>query len=661
MGRRIWGEPEDLPFLKQRNITFGRKVIRMKRLYSIFVFIAFTCPAFGQDTTLLPTVILSVKTLDLTDIGNKHQKIDSATLQSFKGQSMANVLQQETPVFIKSYGVSSLQSISFKGTSASHTNVVWNGIPLNNLNNGITDFGLIPIFDNSEIALISGASGTRFGSSSVGGTVVIQSFTESTKNEIGLLQGFGSYGLALYQFSISQKVNKWRIASNFTWNQAANDFDFKNTRRLAFPTQILDNASYSNWKQCNSIGYSINPNNAIELNTWTFKSERELPGGMASMPNFAIQDDAGTKVSLQWNFKSDRRNLKLNTNAFYSDDRLTYTDKKINLISQAATKLIGLSQTFDKIIGKKKPYYFNTSLHHQVQKLIGQSDAFGQKEEYLYASYGSISANLLPLGLKFQTRLRSEIRSTTKVPLIPAFGLEWQTKWFKFYTNMGKHFRVPTFNDKYWTPGGNENLLPESGMNLDFGLSQSLFNKHLFVELNTYKLSVNNWIQWTPSNQGYWSPENLRTVNSKGVDITTRFSKVIFNSIYSSLLIVESHTSLNQAIDAKTEKQLIYTPQFQQKLSAEIRLPKDFGLRWMSNFTGIRHTTTDHSRPIPGQQIHSLFISWQNDDKHDLSLSLNCNNVFSTQLIGVEGQVQMPRQFLLKIQFKLNTKNNEKH
>jgi len=62
--------------------------------------------------------------------GQKVKTVDSATLQQYQLQSMGNLLSQQEPVFVKSYGFNELATLSFRGASAAQSAVYWNGVPI---------------------------------------------------------------------------------------------------------------------------------------------------------------------------------------------------------------------------------------------------------------------------------------------------------------------------------------------------------------------------------------------------------------------------------------------------------------------------------------------------------------------------------------------------
>ena len=82
----------------------------------------------------------------MKDIGVQQTRFDSLVLKENIALSMADILTFNSSIFVKSYGRATLSTVSFRGTSASHTQVTWNGMRINNPMLGMTDFSMIPSY-----------------------------------------------------------------------------------------------------------------------------------------------------------------------------------------------------------------------------------------------------------------------------------------------------------------------------------------------------------------------------------------------------------------------------------------------------------------------------------------------------------------------------------
>ena len=124
----------------------------LKKHKHIFLFVALQLASiigFGQ--TNLSDSVLQLKQIQITSIrihnfsnGAKIEKVDSNIIAQYSAKNLADLLENESPLFIKSYGLGSLATSSFRGGSAYQTAVLWNGFNINNPMYGQTDFALIP-------------------------------------------------------------------------------------------------------------------------------------------------------------------------------------------------------------------------------------------------------------------------------------------------------------------------------------------------------------------------------------------------------------------------------------------------------------------------------------------------------------------------------------
>ena len=102
-----------------------------------------------QDTVVLKSVEIIGFTADRLfekeEAGMRETKVDSIVMMEKISSSLSDLLSENTPIFIKNNGRGALATASFRGTAASHTQVVWNGININSPMTGSVDFSLIPV------------------------------------------------------------------------------------------------------------------------------------------------------------------------------------------------------------------------------------------------------------------------------------------------------------------------------------------------------------------------------------------------------------------------------------------------------------------------------------------------------------------------------------
>jgi len=126
------------------------------------------------------TVLDSIQQLDevvLSDIklkqfasGYKITKINDSTILR-NSPTLTKLLSFNSNIYFKENGFGMLSSPSFRGTNASQTAVIWNGININSQLNGQTDFNLINVSNFDSVDIRSGGGSVQYGSGSIGGSI----------------------------------------------------------------------------------------------------------------------------------------------------------------------------------------------------------------------------------------------------------------------------------------------------------------------------------------------------------------------------------------------------------------------------------------------------------------------------------------------------------
>src|SRR5690554_3664885 len=151
--------------------------------------IVFLCQAaaFAQLDSIqkLPEVILSDTKLIHFSKGFKLEKLADSVAKR-NPSSLTDVLRYNSAVYFKENGNGMVSSPSFRGTNAAQTAVIWNGININSIFTGQTDFNTISPLSYDEITIRSGGGGVQYGSGAVGGSIHLNndfSFTAKDRSE----------------------------------------------------------------------------------------------------------------------------------------------------------------------------------------------------------------------------------------------------------------------------------------------------------------------------------------------------------------------------------------------------------------------------------------------------------------------------------------------
>ncbi|NCC47283.1 MAG: TonB-dependent receptor, partial [Bacteroidia bacterium] len=174
-------------------------------------------------------------------------ELDSAMLSHSVNSSMASLLTRETPVFVKSYGMGSMATVSFRGTSPSHTQVKWNGLDINNPMLGQVDFSQIPVWMIDKAEVLHGGSSLAQGSGALGGSVHLYSRASAKpqKPTFSIIQRTASFGNLATMVSASAGNPTIASVVRCFYEEAGNNFKFNNTAVLPNRPDQQKNAEYN--------------------------------------------------------------------------------------------------------------------------------------------------------------------------------------------------------------------------------------------------------------------------------------------------------------------------------------------------------------------------------------------------------------------------------
>ncbi|MFT3885649.1 MAG: TonB-dependent receptor [Flavobacteriales bacterium] len=408
------------------------------------------------DTVRLKEVEVAATRLNTFLAGTKVQRIDSTTLARYATLDLGDLLANESPVFVKSYGLGSLATTSFRGGSANHTAILWNGFNIGSPMNGQVDLSLVPVGVANEVSIQYGGTSALWGSGAVGGTVLLNNvpqFGRGIQVDGGLT--FGSFGDRRQRLRVEVPQGR-SITSVAVYNaDAENDF----TYRTGGVERTQRNASLERRGVVVEQHLRLNADQYVSLRYWYQAADRHIPPTRLQDVSTAFQQDASHRGTLEWKRVHGRWDTQVR--AAWFDERLDW-----HASADAASEL-SRSRT---IIAEADVRYAPAGLHTLdlgVNNTYAQALADGypdkprQDRAALFASY-----RYRPKGGRFvgSAAARQELLDGQAVPFTGSLGGEYRLlERVILKAQMARVYRVPTFNDLYWRPGGTPTCCRRTG------------------------------------------------------------------------------------------------------------------------------------------------------------------------------------------------------
>ncbi len=597
--------------------------------------------------------------------------IDSMMMKETSSETFASLLSKHSTIYVKTYGGGSAATVSFRGTAASHTQVEWNGVNVNNPMLGQVDFSLIPVWFVDKTDVYSGGSSLQEGSGALGGTVSMGSSVDWNKKLYGaVMQNVGSFGLYQTFVDVGGGSRKWQMRFRYMYDQAENDFEYLNRAIPPFEVVKQENADYKKQGGVIDVNYNAGKGNFLSLNLWLLSANRNLPTIMSyqGAGRTETQDDTDFRSVVRWNKYWGRFRSELT--ASFSATRVDYFLSNVTGLTTSYVNNDSRSEV-NSVQGKYRLEY--SPSERTTYRLLGdvayhQVDVYDRKQSTGYA-HDRVEAGLgLSAHRKFSDSvagfvlLREDICDGRWTPIMPSVGVELGSfAGFTVKANVARNYHQPTLNDMYWSPGGNPDLRPEEGYtgDLTVGYDGRVGAFTFDADLTGYISDIDDWIMWRPSEFRYWTAENVRSVLSRGLEIKA--------SVQMNYAGVKARVGGNYAYtrttneDSSSEgygRQLIYIPEHKGAINADVAW-KGFYAYYVWSAVSERYTTeraeaTRHT--LRGYDLHDVTVGkkWNVGKSCAMDTAIKVNNVGDRKYQSILWRAMPGRNFMVSVKFSYN-------
>ncbi len=582
----------------------------IRRVVSVLFCISFALKVSAQEQDSVRSITgveITADRISSFSAGLKTEKIDSTLLSVLQGISIATLLSEQTPVFIRSAGPGGIATLIMRGTSSSQSAIFWNGINLGQLNLGMTDLSRISTFDFSDISLRSAGSGALTGSGVIGGSLHLSNkmkFSSPVRLSVSLT------GSTAGQTAGALKISAGSARLAYT-GSLSGDWNRNNFRYTAFSgdRERLEHALLKSTSTVHQAEYILNSKQRLTAAFWYQATDRQIPPSMTMANSDQQQWDQAIRSSLQWSYTGEKQSF-IARSAFI-DEKEHFQTKTALVDAFYHLNTYQADVEYKRYLGKYFALGSGATMHVIRADVASYQGIEYQPEASIWLA---LAFTAIKTGIKSALNLRQDFSKGYQVPFCPSVSAVIPvSKHLASSFSVSRNFRVPTMNDKYWIPGGNPNLKPESSWNVETRVDVKLHTGDIVnskISLSFYNLFIDNMIQWVPGNSVLWSPQNVQKVWSRGAEISSHsdwkyagFNGYFkFGYVYSPSTYKKADTDQSDIID----KQLIYSPLHKVQETFFISKGTYYTL-FSFSLNGRRFVQSDNSAWLPAYTLFNFY------------------------------------------------------
>ena len=657
---------------------------RALSVFSVFLFLVVTIPVVSaqeRHKKYYKSRLGSIQRLDTVVITgqrlNKYRDVIPAQVMTFKdleklnSLSVADAIRFFSGVQLKDYGgVGGLKTVNIRSMGTNHMGVFYDGIQLGNAQNGQIDLGKFSLDNVEEISLYNGQKSEIFQSAKdfgASGTIYITTrkprFTDGKSANFKATLRTGSFGLINPSLLYEQKLTD-KISTSFSgeWINASGKYEFRYRRRNTLGEVMYDTTAVRQNGDINSTRMEAGLHGKINNGQWTlrgytYNSERGVPGAIVNNvfrngerlwdTNSFIQGTFTKEVSSRYRTLVNAKYAADYTHYENHDSKLfqtknTYRQKEIYV---STANLYSLTNFWDASLAydfqwNKLDAEFNSPNNESTfpfpqrfTNMVALATAVDLKQFKLQGSC---------LGYFVHEKVRRFAKSPDKAVFTPAVFASYRPFKYEdfslraFYKEM---FRMPTFNDLYYTDMGNAFLKPEYTAQYNVGFKYKKEFQHslykLFdLQVDAYYNEVKDKIIAYPKGQQFrWTMLNLGYVEIRGIDVSLH-QAVGFGKFLANVKMQYTYQKAQDFTDPSKNyfsHQIPYIPWHSGSLIAALEYGS-WALSYCFIYTGERYNQQEniaynHTQPWYTSDIN--VVKYLKVKSNRMKLSLEVNNLFS--------------------------------
>lgn len=632
-----------------------------------------------KDTTVFKEIIVKGSHLKI----DEHTTLKESQIEILAPSDLGGLLQYINGVTIKNYGgIGGMKTLSHRGLGGEHTQIIIDGLPVSDPQNGQTNLANIQLNNVEEVGLSHQITDQLVPVSGLikGSSVQLKTFDQQFSPHKFALRSsitMGSFGQKEGFIGLKKGGEKSFITLTGGYRTYEGDYPYQ----LNFGTEIHEvnrrNNSLEDYHV--AVGAGLKWRTGITSHQLKFSGKRsaidqELPGAVIFYNNMAQETLKTENTSAGFNYSLINSKFAFKAFAQYANRFLHYHDP--TYLNSAG--FLDNQYTTNSLIGgvhlryKWKDLTFNAGNDFGYDNLessrnLGEpkriSNTAMLKAKY-DAKFFNIEASAFSQTFVDQNSEQTHRKEYHK--LHPQFSLFTSDQLFKnlqLFVWYKPSSRAPSFNELYYSQVGNKTLVPEESSQFNLGTRYIKTIKSIDFQIqgNVFRNFVTDKIIALPTqNLFVWSIQNIGEVDILGGDIHLSASKQLNTNWKLSL---QTGASYQKAIDVSDEhsptyrNQITYTPALTGNAMVSV-FYKKAGLHFTGLFIGERYSLNENTN---GNRLAPYFVfdlsanySFKLKTKQQLKLHAGIKNLGNTSYNFIKYFVMPGRNYFIKLSYEFN-------
>jgi outer membrane cobalamin receptor len=490
------------------------------------------------------------------------QTLNSKELETLNVLQLSDAVKFFSGATIKDYGgIGGLKTVSVRSLGAAHTMISYDGISVTDFQTGQVDLGRFSLNNVDKISLSAGQEDDIFQPARLFSSAAVLNITTSApkfadnkKIHTKISLKAGSFAFWNPQLNFESKLNElFALSINAEYLTSKGNYPYTlyygTSQQDSSSREVRENSEIETFHADVNLFGNFRNNSKLHIKSYYYQSERGLPGATILYYNHSRQRLFDRIFFTQAHYKqilSKKISFQVNGKFNWSYQHYLNPD----YLGNSGTQENNYYQTESYLSGamlynpwKNFSFSLASDISHNIMQADLPSFAFPERIAWLTVLAGkynnrfmTLSASLLATVVNEKVSYKKEtyqgINYGKKAPnsqkLTPALSVvfrPFKSEELSLRSMYKEIFRMPSFNDLYYSRVGNPDLKPEYTWQYNAGIiwGRKILEWLPWISLTAdfYYNKVNNKIIAIPTKNIFeWSMQNIGKVNIYGIDLT---------------------------------------------------------------------------------------------------------------------------------------------